>query len=522
MLFNSLEFILVFLPITLIGFFLLGGRDNPRLALTWVTAASLFFYGWWNPAYLVLIVISIVFNYLVGQRLLAQATRGMLAFGVVTNLASIAYFKYAGFLTANLEQATGLDVALGHIVLPLAISFFTFQQIAYLVDAYRGEVKDEGFVSYALFVTFFPQLIAGPIVHHSETMPQFAQRATFRIDLDNLAVGLSIFSIGLFKKVVLADGIAAYGTPVFAAAQGGYDPTLFEAWGGALAYTFQLYFDFSGYSDMAIGLGRMFNIRLPINFHSPYKAVNIIDFWRRWHITLSRFLRDYLYIPLGGSRLGMPRRYANLMVTMLLGGLWHGAGWTFVVWGGLHGLFLVINHLWHGLRRKLGHDLRRSTFVGRVTARTVTFLAVVVAWVFFRAESFGAAERILAGMAGMNGVWLPGPYIRLFGPLGPTLEAMGWRFETFDGLLFGGVPHVAFLLVLGFIAFILPNAQQWVGYVTADRDDGEVRSFVGRITDLIPRWRPGPVHGAVLGFALCYCLLSIFAETPSEFLYFQF
>jgi alginate O-acetyltransferase complex protein AlgI len=522
MLFNSLEFILAFLPVTLIGFFLLGGRDNPRLALGWLTAASLFFYGWWNPAYLVLIVSSIVFNYMVGQRLMAAPSRGWLTFGVAANLASIGYFKYAGFLTANLEEASGLDIALGHIVLPLAISFFTFQQIAYLVDAYRGEVKDEGFVNYALFVTFFPQLIAGPIVHHSETMPQFAQRGTYRLDLDNLAVGLSIFSIGLFKKVVLADGIAAHATPVFDAAGAGYDPTLFEAWGGALSYTFQLYFDFSGYSDMAIGLARMFNIRLPINFDSPYKAVNIIDFWRRWHITLSRFLRDYLYIPLGGSRHGVPRRYSNLMITMLLGGLWHGAGWTFVVWGGLHGVYLVINHAWHAVRQRLGHDLRRSSLIGRIGARTVTFLAVVVAWVFFRAESFDSAGRILAGMVGLNGVWLPGPYIRLFGPFGPTLEALGWRFETFDGLLFGGTTQVAFLLVLGFIAFLLPNTQQWVGYVTRDRSDAEVRSFVQRLVAVIPSWRPTVVHGSIIGLALCYCLLSIFAETPSEFLYFQF
>ncbi|MGH6886959.1 MAG: MBOAT family O-acyltransferase, partial [Geminicoccales bacterium] len=331
MLFNSFEFILAFLPVTLIGFFLLGGRESPRAALSWLVLTSLFFYGWWNPSYLVLIIGSICFNFFVGQRLLARSSKAILGFGVAVNLLSIAYFKYAGFLAFNIEELAGVEVGLEHIVLPLAISFFTFQQIAYLVDAHRGEVRAEGFVNYALFVTFFPQLIAGPIVHHSEVLPQFARRSTYRLDLDNLALGLTVFSIGLFKKVVLADGIATYATPMFAAAQGGYEPTLFEAWGGALAYTFQLYFDFSGYSDMAVGLGLMFNIRIPINFDSPYKAVNVIDFWRRWHITLSRFLRDYLYIPLGGNRRGPERRYVNLMLTMLLGGLWHGAGWTFVI-----------------------------------------------------------------------------------------------------------------------------------------------------------------------------------------------
>jgi D-alanyl-lipoteichoic acid acyltransferase DltB (MBOAT superfamily) len=430
-------------------------------------------------------------------------------------------FKYAGFFANDIAR---LSVDLSYILLPLGISFFTFQQIAYLVDAYRREVPREGFINYSLFVTFFPQLIAGPIVHHSETIPQFARAETYRPDLDHLALGISVFVIGLAKKVILADGIAVYATPVFAAAQAGGDPTLFEAWGGALAYTFQLYFDFAGYSDMAIGLGLMFNIRLPLNFNSPYKAVNIIDFWRRWHITLSRFLRDYLYIPLGGSRLGPSRRYTNLMITMLLGGLWHGAGWTFVIWGGLHGIYLVINHAWHALRRALGHDLSRSTFAGRVLARTVTFLAVVVAWVFFRAEGFDAASRILAGMIGLNGVQLPASYYGLFGPLAPTLDALGWVFRDSDGFHFGGIGMVVFLAALFGVVFLLPNTQEWTGYVApnAERDHGPESSLFGRLAAALPRWRPTLVHGSLLGVVLCWCLLAAFAQTPSEFLYFQF
>jgi D-alanyl-lipoteichoic acid acyltransferase DltB (MBOAT superfamily) len=370
-----------------------------------------------------------------------------------------------------------------------------------------------------LFVTFFPQLIAGPIVHHGETMPQFAKRSTFRIDQDSLALGLAIFSIGLFKKVVLGDGIAVYATPLFDAAQAGYEPTLFEAWGGALAYTFQLYFDFSGYSDMAVGLARMFNVRLPINFDSPYKAVNIIDFWRRWHITLSRFLRDYLYIPLGGSRRGPSRRYANLLTTMLLGGLWHGAGWTFVVWGGLHGAYLVINHAWHGLRARLGHDLSRSTWPGRTVAMAVTFLAVVVAWVFFRAESFTAAGHVLAGMAGVNGIAVPDFYQDLLGPLGPVLQGAGWRFEPAETLMFGSKGQIGWLALLAAIAFLLPNTQAWVGRAFATPD----ATMSSRIRwSGVPGWLPSGARGAVLGLLLCYCLQTILAGAPSEFLYFRF
>jgi D-alanyl-lipoteichoic acid acyltransferase DltB (MBOAT superfamily) len=360
MLFNSLEFILGFLPITLTGFFLLGSRGYQRAAIGWVVLTSLFFYGYWDPGEhrladpwrwwpLTLICVSTIFNFLVGQRLLAHPSKLLLAFGLAVNVATIGYFKYTLFFAEEIAARFGLALEVGQIVLPLGISFFIFQKIAYLVDAYRGEVRAGGFLSFALFVSFFPQLIAGPIVHHSEVIPQFGQKSTYRPNLDNLSRGIGIFVLGLAKKTVLADTIATYATPVFRAAQAGAEPTLFEAWGGALAYTFQLYFDFAGYSDMAIGLALMFNIRLPINFNSPYKATNIIDFWRRWHITLSRFLRDYLYIPLGGNRHGVARRYGNLMLTMLLGGLWHGAGWTFIVWGGLHGMFLFMNHFWHDL-----------------------------------------------------------------------------------------------------------------------------------------------------------------------------
>ena len=303
MLFNSIEFILFFLPITLIIFFTIGILEYQRLAVLWLVSASLFFYGWWNPSYLWLLIFSMVFNYRMGVFLSAgKKSKALLAAGIAVNLGFMAYFKYTNFIVDNINLLVGGSYNVSYIILPLAISFFTFQQIAYLVDAYRNETREYSFLHYSLFVTFFPQLIAGPIVHHKEMLPQFEKRATYSLNLLNINKGLTIFIIGLFKKVVLADSIADYATPVFDAADAGLTISFFEAWGGAFAYSLQLYFDFSGYADMAIGIAFLFGISLPLNFSSPYKSKSIIDFWRRWHMTLSRFLKDYLYIPLGGSR----------------------------------------------------------------------------------------------------------------------------------------------------------------------------------------------------------------------------
>ena len=405
MLFNSYEFIFLFLPVTLIGFFSISRLGYRKGAIAWLVAASLFFYGFWNPIYLWLILFSIVFNYSVGIVLAAPYARGsrlrkkaVLTVGVTGNLLILGYFKYATFFLDTVNSLTGSQFHIEKIVLPLAISFFTFQQIAYLADVYNNETHERNFLHYCLFVSFFPQLIAGPIVHHKEVLPQFANESIYQFNYERLAIGITIFCIGLFKKVVLADGIAVYANPVFEAAEYTSTLTFLEAWCGTLAYTFQIYFDFSAYSDMAIGLGQMVGIRLPLNFHSPYKATSIIEFWRRWHITLSRFLRDYLYIPLGGNRKGTIRRYLNLMITMLLGGLWHGAGWTFVIWGALHGLYIAINHMW----RAIFHTT--VTWWSRWFSRITTFTAVVIAWVFFRAESFAGAHTVLTAMFGRNNI----------------------------------------------------------------------------------------------------------------------
>ncbi len=341
MLFNSYVFIFAFLPVALLVFYRLG-KVSRRLAALWLVAASLFFYGWWNQRFVGLLMASVAFNYavgyLMGYRLQRGKTAGLLLAGSISaNLALLGYFKYANFFLANFNALFGTTMPIGEFFLPLGISFFTFTQIAYLVDTWRGKVREYDFIHYLLFVTYFPHLIAGPVLHHAQMMPQFARATTYRVHWENIALGVSIFVVGLAKKVLLADSLAVFSSPVFDIARQGGQPMFFEAWIGALSYTLQLYFDFSAYSDMAIGLSLMFNVRLPQNFNSPYKSASIIEFWRRWHMTLSAFLRDYLYIALGGNRKGTVRRYANLMATMLLGGLWHGAGWTFVMWGGLHG-----------------------------------------------------------------------------------------------------------------------------------------------------------------------------------------
>jgi len=397
LLFNSYEFIFAFLPIAFFIYFYLLNKRLIVVSKGFLVFASLFFYSWWNIAYLSLILISIFFNYVVGYSLAKSSDENkkglnksffkklILIFGIIANLSLLGYFKYADFFIENFNLATSSNVSLLNLVLPLGISFFTFQQIAYLVDSYRGETKDYDFLSYALFVTFFPQLIAGPIIHHKEMMPQFSSTWNMVKNYKNIALGLFIFSIGLFKKVVIADTFAVWATAGFDNAT---TLNLIEAWATSLSYTFQLYFDFSGYTDMAIGIALLFNIKLPINFNSPYKATNIQDFWRRWHITLSRFLRDYVYISLGGNKKGSFRTYSNLLATFVIGGLWHGAGWTFVFWGFLHGMALIIHRVWSNL------GFRMNT----ILAWFITFNFVNIAWIFFRAKEWDDAIKVLKGM----------------------------------------------------------------------------------------------------------------------------
>ena len=417
-------------------------------AKSFLVFASLFFYSWWNPAYLPIILSSMLFNYVIGLSLSKEwknskiSKKILLTLGTSANIALLGYFKYADFFIANLNNLLNTDVGLLHLALPLAISFFTFQQIAYLVDSYRGETKEYDFLNYANFVTFFPQLIAGPIVHHKEMMPQFATATNKVKRYSNISIGLFIFSIGLFKKVIIADTFAIWATTGF-----DHAPILnmAEAWVTSLSYTFQLYFDFSGYTDMAIGAALLFNIRLPINFNSPYKASSIQDFWRRWHMTLSRFLKEYIYIPLGGNRKGEFRTYCSLMATFLIGGIWHGAGWTFLFWGFLHGIAIVIHRAWN----KMGFRLNA------LVAWFITFNFINVTWVFFRAKEWEDAMKVLKGMFS-----------------GTLVFPLGWKeklnFLVGDDIQFGywlqaisGDMYTFYWVLMGlFVTVVLKNSNE--------------------------------------------------------------
>ena len=396
MIFSSYEFIFIFLPITFFLYFYLNKNKHTKLATASLALASLFFYSWWNIIYLPLILSSVAINYSLGLLIMKslRLKKILMIIGILLNLSLLIYFKYSDFFLQNINLVFETEYSLLNLTLPLAISFFTFQQIAFLVDSFKGDIERHNFLNYVVFVTFFPQLIAGPIVHHKEMMPQFTKVRNKFINHKNLFLGLFIFSIGLFKKVVIADSFAIWATNGFDFME---QLNLIEAWVTSLSYTFQLYFDFSGYMDMAVGAALLFNIKLPLNFNSPYKSTNIRDFWKRWHITLSRFLRDYVYIPMGGSKNGRFKMYSNLFATFLLGGLWHGAGWTFIIWGALHAFAIIIHRIW----------IRTGIKVNNLLAWFLTFNFINFSWVFFRANQWDDAIKVLKGMLGFSGVVLP-------------------------------------------------------------------------------------------------------------------
>jgi D-alanyl-lipoteichoic acid acyltransferase DltB (MBOAT superfamily) len=517
MLFVSLPFVLVFLPFAVAGFFLLAYRQA-ELSVAFLALMSLVFFTLSGGSWL-LLILSVVVNYAFGLAI-SNAARSsaaggdrrtatprastllastlLLAASLVFNLGTLAYYKYANWFIDNVAAISGLHLTALNVVLPIGISFFTFTQIAYLVDCHAGKVRETKFVHYLLFVTFFPHLIAGPILHHSEMMPQFADAANKRVMLKHWMLGLLLFLIGAVKKVVLADGVSVFVAPVFDAP--GATPFLADAWSAALAYTLQIYFDFSGYTDMALGIALIFNIRLPLNFDSPYKADSIIDFWRRWHMTLSRFLRDYLYVPLGGNRRGNVRRYINLMITMLLGGMWHGAGWTFIIWGGLHGAYLIANHAVRASEAMMALS-SRAWFV--FAGRAATLLAVIVAWVFFRAADFESAHRVLAGMINLSGTE-PVKYIRdVQSGLLPLLSENPWLW----------------IAALFAIAWFAPNSQEIIS--AADR-------FVDRYVKTFPSLTSYKAQtcsfvvsflAAILVFIIS---LSMVRDAESPFIYFNF
>jgi alginate O-acetyltransferase complex protein AlgI len=544
MLFNSYEFIFTFLPVTLLGFFLLGLRSR-ELALTWLTLASLFFYAWWRPVNVLIIAPSIIVNYVLARWLLRLTAQGeerafrariVLTIGIVFNVCFLGYFKYVNFLATVAHDLTGANFVVAEVILPLGISFITFQKIAFLIDVYGRRVQSFTFRGYSLFVLFFPQLIAGPIVHYREMMPQF-ERISARFDSEAFSVGATLFVFGLFKKVVLADSIAEYVTPIYESAARGGQVSLFTGWIAALGFTLQIYFDFSGYTDMALGIARCFGVRLPPNFDSPLKATSIIDFWLRWHMTLTRFLTAYLYNPLvlwltrrrvakgkgavGGraTTLGsfLTLLAAPTLLTMFISGLWHGAGYMFILWGLLHGVYLGINHAWRlfGPRRQRGGAKVAAKY--SLAGFLLTFLGVVVAMVIFRAPNLAAAKTILLGMIGLKGIGLPAGLFASIAPIADKLH--GFVYASAEISLTDLVAAIALVLALLAGALLLPNTLQilerYSPALGAPRGGADVP-----VLRRVLSWSPSLVWAIGLS-ALAYAAV-LRLGGQSEFLYWQF
>ena len=504
MLFSSFEFIFFFLPIAVVLFYCIRNHSF-QLASMFLVLVSFAYYGYWKPEYLILLLGSIGFNFIIaGRQKNADGSRKKtyLISAIIFNLGLLFYFKYAGFTAENLGHLLNQNWNSLNILLPIGISFFTFQQIAYQVDLYKEKIETHRFWDYALFVSFFPQLIAGPIVHHKEMIPQFRRPSARKFYLGNLVVGFSIFVIGLFKKVVIADNLALFSSPVYEQAFLGENIDFYAAWVAALGYTFQLYFDFSGYSDMAVGAARMFGIRMPMNFFSPYKAHNIVDFWRRWHMTLSRFFRDYLYIPLGGNRKGAARQITNLFLTMVLVGIWHGAGWTFVIWGAYHGILLILTHVFSFVSDKKITPFRLLTSFG------LTFLLVVFGWVLFRAADLSSAFAIWTGMFGLNGFSLP-PQLFFYGFVPDGVNIAVSEVSAKAGVVISGA---------AFIAFFMPNTYQiFRRFRPVLRADSRLDARL--IFNMA--WQP-TFTWAVVVMALFILALGSLLAGESEFLYYDF
>lgn len=484
MTFHTHGFILLFLPLTVVVYFYLHRKQPSMVAKAWLVLTSFLFYGLSDWTSLPILSMSLLLNFLIGALINRRNQshshkRWLLRLGIGGNLILLAFFKYTDFFIRNLNHLFSLNVPYLQIDLPLGLSFITFTQIAYLVDTARGSAREDNFINYALLVTFFPRLVVGPIVRHQEIIPQFEDPTNRFVNYKNVAQGLVLFSMGLFKKVVIADTLAKWANAGYEAASLGF----LEAWMTSLSYTLQIYYDFSGYTDMALGVGLIFNIRLPINFNTPYRALDVQDFWRRWHITLGRFVRDYIYIPLGGRRVTEPRLVGNLLFTFFLVGLWHGAGWTFVIWGLLHGGALVGLHFWRKTSFRLPPWL----------SWILTFHFINISWIFFRAQNLSEIEKVLKGMAGMTGIVLPPSWGHTLGPLrslgvqfGEVFESLRWSHEIF------------FWFVIGFfLSIFLKNSQEWA-----------------------ERFKPSWKALAILSAILLYALSNL--QEASDFIYFNF
>ncbi|MFC4402952.1 MBOAT family O-acyltransferase [Gracilibacillus xinjiangensis] len=481
MLFNSFEFIFVFLPIAFIGYFTIN-KINPNLGKVWLIVCSFFFYAWWNPAYLPLLLGSLLVNFFISKQIANSESKMRrkvtLTVGILFNVGLLGFFKYADFFIENINFILQQNFNFLHIILPLAISFYTFQQIAYLVDVYRNEAKDNSFINYILFISFFPQLIAGPIVQHNEVMGQYKDITKTKINWENVSKGLFIFSIGLFKKVAIADTFAVWVNNGYSDA---YALNFFDSWITSLSYTFQLYFDFSGYTDMALGIALLFNIKLPTNFNSPYKALSVREYWQRWHITLSRFLSKYIYIPLGGNRISRRRTYINLILVLSISGFWHGAGWTYIMWGFLHGVAMVINRMWY----KAGFKMNL------ILAWFVTFHFINITRVFFRSPDMATAFEVLKAMFGLKGFAVPEQISNIL--QWDWLKGYEYVYQISDDL------WMTIYLLVGALLLTV---------------------FLKNSIQLMERLKPNPLYSIYAAALFIYAALRL--DQVTEFLYFNF
>ena len=506
MLFHESIFIFAFLPLVVPLYLLFKIKLDTKISIIFLGIASIIFYGYWDIKYVPLLIISIIFNYFIGQKLIKELNKNtlILSVAIFINLFLLILFKYSSMIINNINTIFNFNFNLNYPDLPLGISFFTFLQIAYIVDCSKAKVKKTSFSSYFLFVSFFPHLIAGPLVHHKDLIPQFSGKS--KKIVENISVGLIIFGIGLFKKLVLSEYVSGSSDNMFNSVENGIMPTFVEAWIGVISFTLLIYFDFSAYSDMAIGLSKMLGIRLPENFNSPYKSVNIIEFWKRWHITLSNFLKNYLYIPLGGNRFGELKKYRNILIVMILAGLWHGANWTFVLWGTIHGCFLLINHYW---------QKKKFFNINYYISFCLTFISIMIAWVPFRSLSITSAINVYKGMLGQFGFVLPEHYIKIL-PHSFTeiLLKLGIQFSHVNG--YGGKNQIIVLIMLLFFVFKLPNTQEIFQKYRPilGQNKNEYSTFL--------KWEPTLKSSIIIGIIFSYLLLLVIQGKSGEFIYFQF
>ena len=523
MLFNSLEFLFLFLPVTLISYYFLINKIENDTKINFLIFVSLIFYGWWNFKYLFLIIFSIMVNYLCGLLIINSQKRYFLKkfsliMGVFVNLSILVYFKYSNFFIENINELFGLNFILYSIILPLGISFFTFQQISFLMDLFRNEKLYIKMNYYFLFVTFFPQLIAGPIVNYREMVDQYDPSKNKLNNIwSNLSIGITLITIGLFKKVIIADKLAFWSDKAFVYSANEGTLTFLESWLNVLCFSFQIYFDFSAYSDIALGLALLFGFKLPINFFSPYKATNIIEFWRLWHITLSRFLKNYLYIPLGGNKFGKVRQFVNLFVVMAIGGFWHGASWTFILWGIMHGIFLSINHYLNYAYTKLKINFIRENKIYFWISRILTFFLVSFAWVLFRSDDLNSAKNMYLSLFGFNGFSLPTHYEFLLGSFSNYLKYFGVTFENMTN--YGGGMQVLWVLGGFFWVWFLPNSIEFM-----QKFDFFIKSnnFKFSSNKNYLYWVPNKVYNFIFSTTLIIIIIKIFQGQEGEFIYFQF